>query len=162
MGNFTKINHQNETNIHNINKRFFDRTVERLTILLVVLTAVQHLRRKDTFLGFHLPAYPLNMAFMMVNTYRRFETFEKEIWQIGVIAFFIYPVLGLLTKNKKMLLYSIFSCITVVLVLYVNHEYLHLYEGKMNFFSEVRETMFSVLCLYYAYQILSGLKKREL
>ena len=47
-----EINGQKETNIHNINKKFFDRWLERLTALLGIISAIAHFRGKDRFLSF--------------------------------------------------------------------------------------------------------------
>lgn len=157
----SKINGQNETNIHNINKKFFDRTLERLTVLLTLITAIAHFRGKETFLKFRLPEYSLNMAFMMLPIYRKLQTFNNDVWHMGFAAFLGYPIWALIKKDYKVLKHSIAFIIVTLTVWYVHHNYIHLFDGKSNMYHEVRESMFSVLCIFFALQMKKDLKSES-
>lgn len=154
----SKINGQHETNVHNINKKFFDRTLERLTVLLTLITVFQHVRGRQSFFGFRLPEYPLNMALMLIPIYRKLQTFDLDVWHMGFIAFLAYPILAVMKKDKRMMIYSVMFITTMLIVLFVHHNNLHLFGGKSNFYHEVRETMFSILCVFFASQLLSDVK----
>ena len=113
-----KINGQQETNIHNINKKFFDRTLERLTVLLTLITVFQHVRAKQSFLGFRLPEYPLNMAIMMIPIYRKLQDLELDVWHVGFLGFMAYPIIAIMKKNTRMLVYSLMFIVTTLVVIY--------------------------------------------
>lgn len=155
-----KINDQNETNLHNINKKFFDRYLERLTFLLAFITAIMHFRGKEYFLGLKMPEYPLNMGFILVPIYRKLQSFEgHDIWPVGFLVFLGYPILGLIKKDIKVLTCCFFFIITTAIVVYSHHNNLHLFNGKSNIFHEVKEMMFSVLCIFFALQLKRNLHR---
>lgn len=153
-----KINGQQETNVHNINKKFFDRTLERLTVLLTLITVFQHVRGRQSFFGFRLPEYPLNMALMLIPIYRKLQSLDLDVWHLGFIAFLAYPVLAVMKKDKRMMIYSALFIMTTLVVICVHHNNLQLFGGKSNFYHEVRESMFSILCVFFANQLLGDVK----
>lgn len=152
------VNDQNETNIHNMNKKFFDRYLERLTFLLAFITAILHFRGKEFFLGLKMPEYPLNMAFILVPIYRKLESiYGYDIWPIGFLVFFGYPILGIIKKDAKILLHSLLFLFTTGMVIYFHHNNLVLFRGNSNIFHEVKEMMFSILCIFFSLQLYRNL-----
>ena len=154
-----KINGQQETNVHNINKKFFDRTLERLTVGLTLITLFQHVRGKQSFLGFRLPEWPLNLAFLLIPIYRKLQDLELDVWHMGFVAFFAYPILAIVKKNTRMLVYSLMFIITATVVAYFHHYNLAAFLGKSNIYHEIRESIFSILCVFFALQLLDDVKK---
>jgi hypothetical protein len=158
----SKINGQNETNLHNINKKFFDRYLERLTFLLAFITAILHFRGKEFFLGLKMPEYPLNMAFILVPIYRKLQSIHgHDIWPIGFLVFLGYPILGIIKKDSKILLHSLLFVITTGMVIYFHHNNIELFRGKSNIYHEVKEMMFSILCIFFSVQIYKNLHIKQ-
>lgn len=155
-----KINGQNETNLHNINKKFFDRTLERLMVLLSLITAIFHFRGKESFLGFKLPAYPLNLAFLLIPIFRKHQSFDLDVWYINFVIFWGYPVVAIARKNFRMLFMSVLFAITTITVLHYHHNF-HATFNVSNFFHEVRETMFAIMAFTYAVLLWQDVKENE-
>ena len=147
-----KINGQNETNLHNINKKFFDRTLERLMVLLSLVTAISHFRGKTSFLGFRLPPAPLNLAFLLIPIFRKHAGFSVDVWYINFVIFWGYPVMAIAKKNIHLLVMSVIFIITTVSVLYFHHNYYKSFIVS-NFYHEVRETLFSIMAFYFALEL---------
>lgn len=149
-----EINGQNETNIHNINKKFFDRYLERCTFLLVLVTSIFHFRGKDYLWDFKLPEYPLVMGFILMPIYRKLDTFYgHDIWPVGFLVLLVYPYLAFKNKDKKMLLSTLAVIVTALVIVIVHHNNFELFLGKSNIYHEVKEMLFSYLCLFYAIQL---------
>lgn len=148
-----KINGQQETNLHNINKKFFDRWLERFTVLLAVITAIQHFRGKEYFAKFRLPEYPLNLALLLIPIYRKLQEFNHDVWHWCFIICWGYPVMAIMKKDYKMLRLSVIFAITFFSVIYVHHNFFHMFGGVSNFYHEVREMIFSLLTVFYAIQL---------
>ena len=147
------INGQKETNLHNINKKFFDTMQDRMTALLVIITAVLHFRGKEKFFGFRVPDVTLNLAFIMMLIYRGYDVFRSDLWAVAVSMVIGYMILAVLKKDYKVML-MIGSFITTFGVVYFVHKnYVYLFGGQTNNYHEVRETLFSLLCFVYALQL---------
>ncbi len=158
-----EVNGQNETNLHNINKKFFDRWLERLTALLAIISAVAHFRGKDRFLSFKLPEYGLAMAFILIPIYRKLQSiYGHDIWPVGFLFFFVYPYLAYKLKNLKLFIYCLLFVFTTALVVYIHHNNLALFNGKSNILHEVKEMMFSLMCVFYALTLLKDEKQGAL
>jgi hypothetical protein len=157
-----EVNDQNETNLHNINKKFFDRYLERLTFLLAFITAILHFRGKEFFLGLKMPEYPLNMAFILIPIYRKLQSmYGHDIWPVGFLVFLGYPILGIIKKDSKILFHSFLFILTTSVVIYFHHNNIELFRGKSNIYHEVKEMMFSVLCIFFALQLYRNLHLTE-
>ena len=154
------INDQNETNIHNINKKFFDRLLERATILLTLITMVMHFRGKEHFLGFKLPEYPLNLAFMLLPMYDSFKKVSVHMWTISLAILLGYIILAIIKKNNKLMMMSILFIMITSISIYFHHTNSSLFGSNLNIYNEIRETMFSVLCVIFSIQLLQDIKKK--
>lgn len=147
-----EINGQQETNIHNINKKFFDRWLERFIFLLAVTSAVLHFRGKQFFLGFRMPEAPLAMAFLLLPIYRKLHSiFEQDLWPLGLLVFLGYPVVAVMKKDKKIIFQSCLFVITGAVVWHFHHNnWQEIWGNEGNILHEVRETMFAYLCVVFA------------
>lgn len=156
----SKINGQNETNLHNINKKFFDRMLERLMVLLSLITAVQHFRGKEYFLGFKLPEYPLNFAYLLIPIFRKHEVFALDVWHLNFIVFWGYPILAVINKQWKILALSLLFILSAAVVYYFHYNYNSVI-GVSNFYHEVRETIFSLVSFIFAIQLMRDFRKHD-
>ena len=139
-----QVNGQQETNLHNINKKFFDRYLERCVFLLVLVSSIFHLRGRESFIDFRLPEYPLVLGFILMPAYRQFEELHgHDIWPIGFLLVFIYLFMANRTKDRKLFMFSILVFIIAGLIISIHHNNLELFQGKSNIYHEVKEMMFS-------------------
>jgi preprotein translocase subunit SecG len=153
-----EINGQNETNFHNVNKKFFDRIQEWLMTLFAVTASLMHLFKKDKVLGFRVPEAPLVLCFMLIPIYRKFDTFNVDLWQLCFVFFWIYMIGSIVKKEKKLILLCLLFIITALIVLY-NHTYHHhLFGANRNIFHEIRESVLSIVSFFYSIQLWCDLK----
>jgi len=155
------INDQNETNIHNINKKFFDRLLERVTILLTLITAIMHFRGKEYLFGFKLPEYPLNLAFMLLPMYHNFNTIDFDMWAISIVILLGYIILSVIKYNKSLLIMNVVFVITAFITVYFHYTHQHLFGNNLNIYHEIRETMFSMLCVIFSIQLFRNIKEKN-
>lgn len=154
------INGQNETNLHNINKKFFDRYLERFTVLLVLISTFLHAKGREHLLGFRVPEYPLTLAFILMPIYRQFQELgNNDIWPVGFLALLVYLYLGIKNKNKELILMFSLVVVTALSVVYFHHNNWILFNGKTNIYNEVKEMAFSFICAFYAYQLYRDVAK---
>ena len=158
-----EINDQNETNLHNINKKFFDRTLERLVVLLTLITSGMHLFKRESLLGFKLPEYPLTMAFMLLLIYRRIESiYDHDVWYLSYLFFLVYPIIGLINRNRKMLFCCAVFIFTSFIVVHFHMNNIQLFGKNFNIYHEMRETAFAILCVFYAIQLAKSEKIKRI
>jgi len=67
----SSINDQNELNIHNINKKFFDRVLDRTTIIFVIIASAILALKKDVIRGIKNPDIFIICAFAITPFYRQ-------------------------------------------------------------------------------------------
>ena len=152
------INDQNETNIHNINKSFFDKATIIVTLLLTMITAAAHYLNKEYLFGFKLPEYPLNFAFMLLSFYSGFFNIKLGPWVISLFLCILYALVSIRSKNKKLLMCSISTVMIGVFMICFHHLNFNLFGASRNIYHEYRETFFSVLCVVYALQLYKQMK----
>lgn len=146
------INGQNETNLHNINKKFFDRTLEQVTVLLTVISSIQLMRSKNTFIGFKLPSLVLTIAYILIPIYRK-NQFEKwAVQHVGFAFLFMLTIFYAIKKEKKEFLLCALSVVFMVSIVFIQ-ESNPVFKEINNFYHEVRETIFSILCVFYALEL---------
>jgi len=150
-----EINGQGETNIHNINKKFFDRIVDRVPLLLVAVSCVMALKKKVSLFNIRLLDVPLCLSFILMVIYRRHGVIDTNVWTLYFIFLFPMIYLGLREKDKSILLMCSFVIFCSVFVVYGHNKYSHLFGRDLNVYHEIREMVFSLLCFFYAISILS-------
>ncbi len=149
-----QVNDQNETNLHNINKKFFDRWLDRCITLVAIIAAVFHLLGKERILNLRIPDYCLGLAFILVPLYRRHETFwDNDIWPIAFLFFPIYVYLAIKKRSTTLAVYCLFFVLTTAVVVYTNHFKIEFLRGNTNVHHEIKEMMFSIICIFYSYRL---------
>lgn len=155
-----EINDQKETNLHNINKKFFDRTLERLIAILTMLTVVQHFRKKEMFVGFRLPTYFLNLALFTIMIYRNIDSLYLEVWTVSYLFLILYPIRAFLDRDQKALAINIFTIVLMVAWVVLLRMHVDILSRSHNFYHEIRETAFSILTIFFAYQMLQDVRNK--
>jgi hypothetical protein len=149
-----EINDQNEFNFHNINKKFFDRLLDRTSILLVLLSAIFHWRGKKHFLHFSLPDVWLTMTFIAMLFYRQFVNQDLDFYNgLGYLAMVILLTFALKSKFKALLIASIGLIAWTIFLTFYHDIQSSLFIDHNNSANEYRELMFTFCVWMYAHQI---------
>ena len=153
-----EINGQDELNVHNIDKKFFDRLVDRLTILFVYFSALMILLKRPTFLGIKLPDVHIIMAFAILPFYHQYNQVHLDFYHLLYVPL-IYLALRSFGLSKHNEFISVMLTITVSLLLFWLHtNYNAHFPTHNNSANEIRETLFSLACAYYAYTIFDDVR----
>ena len=155
------LNTQNELNIHNINKRFFDRLYDRASIALCLITSITFFFKKHSIFRIPLPSVLLMYCFILTLSYE----FHREIWvrstfQIGYLILLIFAVYQLLSKQRVLLAFSILTIVIMIGNTLFNHHFRFQFIGG-NSANEVREYLFGFVCCLYAWELLLARRKGE-
>ncbi len=153
------INGQGEMNLHNINKKFFDRALERVNLLLVLLSFVLHFKGCEKVLGFRVPDIPLTCAFLLLPFYDQYKSFSWEFHQIGILVLIGYTYLSLRNKGKllKFFVATWIGIASLVVVHWIFQD--HFYNNNIH--NEFRESFFAFLCWTYALQLSFDFSKNR-
>ncbi len=151
-----QVNQQDELNLHNINKKFFDRGVKHLTTLLILGSSLLFFLKKDRIWGIKVPDTFLVYSFVLLPAYSLYShiSFGNYIGYIVIVPYFIY---FLIKNNKKMLLatVSVVGVIIFVTTIQVLCEHLFISRNEVN---EVREYLFGMLCFFYSVNLFNDAK----
>jgi hypothetical protein len=156
------LNDQNEFNFHNIDKKFFDRAVDRTTIVFVFFGAVLLFLRVEWFLGIKAPDTALIAAFALTPFYHQYNQITPDFYHlqyIPLIALFVYSIMKRDRTNITVL--SVTLIVTFLLPLLHIH-YNSLFPAHNNSANEYREFLFSLCCLFYVLVIMLSTKQRLL
>ncbi|MBN2403331.1 MAG: hypothetical protein JXN64_13165, partial [Spirochaetes bacterium] len=141
------LNDQNEINIHNINKKFFQRAFQHSITLVILLSTIAFFLRRTHFFKIKIPDVFLIYSFLFIPVYNRFKSVSFE-YLIGEAVFLFFLFYFLKKQNIKMLLITILSiCFNIVIVL-VHYKFDNNFNA--NDTPEVREYIFSFLCFIYS------------
>ncbi len=155
----SEINDQNETNLHNINKKLFDRILDRSTVILVAISTMFCLMGRSHLWKIALPPVFMTMSFALLGAYRHHEVIDFDFWTVGLVFVLFYIYRGLKTKNKLEWMAGAvvigLSCL-IVMIHYSNHQ---LFGTSSNIAHEIRETAFSLVCVFYSIYLLKDAKK---
>ena len=150
-----QVNDQNELNLHNINKRFFDRLLDRLTILLVLIGSILLILQKDKILSVKAPNVYIICCFAITPFYRQQNNlnFHHSIY-IALIALLGFYII----KKMKQPLWAIITTILITIGIQIIHsKYHHLFPLHNNSANEFKEFLFSGCLLLYSYEIMLGI-----
>ena len=150
---FKAINDQDETNLHNINKKFFDRAVDRLTILFVLSLTI--LRFFNTYKIAHipLPTYSILLAFGLTPFYNQYNHDVIDFYHLIYLAFLIILTTAIKEKNQSLLLKTIIALALTFSIRFVHLYYAEHFPPHNNSANEIREFLFALCCLGYAFFI---------
>jgi len=152
------INDQNELNFHNINKKFFDRIVDRITIVFVVIGSVYIFLKKDTFLGIKAPNIIIICIFSITLFYNQYNNFELDFYHIQYVPLIALLIFSVFNRDKISLYALLVTLIISVLIPIIHIKFNHLFPSHNNSANEYREFLFCVACLYYSFTIMNNFK----
>ena len=150
------INYQRELNIHNINKRLFQRGFRHLTTLLVFVSAISFFLKKERIQGIPVPDTLLVYAFLLMPAYTSYREIIPE-YHLGQITLLFYVVYFIRRADKKMIAATIITIAIIVFVCIVHLNFNHLFQS--NDTAEVREYLFSFACLTYSLTLLKDARQ---
>lgn len=148
-----EINDQGELNLHNIDKKFFDRMVDISTLAMTIGAALLLLFNVSKILRIPLLSPILILVFALTLFYRQYNT---SFFDIHLIA--ILPLLLLLYYAIKERSYFLIAAVLSGPLLGVALYYLHSafqenFAPHNNSANEYREYLFALCCAAYAFQI---------
>ncbi|WMJ74850.1 hypothetical protein RCC89_16985 [Cytophagaceae bacterium ABcell3] len=150
-----EINDQDETNIHNINKSFFDRLVDRGTIAFVFVTAVLLSFGYRDFFGIPVPSYFIILAFAITPFYHQYRTSGFDYFYLTYIPLGILLLRSVLVKELKLAMSTVITLVVVFLIGVLHTTFSENFPSHNNSAHEIREFLFSLCCLAYGWEIYS-------
>ena len=152
----SSVNEQDELNFHNINKRFFDRLLDRATIIFVFISSFLLYRKKEKTLGIQNPDIFVICSFAITPFY-------TQNTQLDFYHFIYVPLVGLFVfalknKQKSFLFPLAFTLMLSLIIIIVHTTYNHLFPWHNNSANELREFLFYLSCVAYAYEIMNDIK----
>ncbi|MDY0196962.1 MAG: hypothetical protein RBR68_04020 [Tenuifilaceae bacterium] len=144
------INDQDEFNFHNIDKKFFDRLVEKAVILFVFFSTIMLFTKKNRLWGIKLPDVYLTLAFALIPFYHQYNQVALDFYHLLYLPIFVIAARGLYTKRYGEFFVSAFTGIVALALLLVHTTYNHHFPAHNNSANEIRETLFSMTCAFYA------------
>lgn len=151
------INDQNELNVHNIDKKFFDRLLIRVIILITFVGVLCLYFKKHSLLGIKLPSYPLLTAIALVPLFHQYNNLELRFYHFQYLILILLLVLAIYQRNKQHLLIILSAIICAGALFYFHYTYNHLFPAHNNSANECREFLFSLTFVFYAYNIYRSL-----
>lgn len=146
------INDQNETNLHNVNKKFFDRLVDRATIIFVFLSTYLLFKGCTKFQNIPYPDGLLILCFLITPFYHQYNFVKFDFYHLLIIPLFTLLYLGR-QKDSKLLFSSITTGLILLVIYYFHSTNNENFADHNNSANEYREYLFSLCCLYYSYFI---------
>ena len=155
----SSVNEQDELNFHNINKRFFDRLLDRATIIFVFISSFLLYRKKGKTLGIQNPDIFVICSFAITPFY-------TQNTQLDFYHFIYVPLVGLFVfalknKQKSFLFPLAFTLMLSLIIIIIHTTYNHLFPWHNNSANELREFLFYLSCVAYAYEIMKNIKAPE-
>ena len=152
----SSVNEQDELNFHNINKRFFDRLLDRATIIFVFISSFLLYRKKEKTLGIQNPDIFVICSFAITPFY-------TQNTQLDFYHFIYVPLVGLFVfalknKQKSFLFPLAFTLMLSLIIIIIHTTYNHLFPWHYNSANELREFLFYLSCVAYAYEIMNDIK----
>ena len=152
----SSVNEQDELNFHNINKRFFDRLLDRATIIFVFISSFLLYRKKEKTLGIQNPDIFVICSFAITPFY-------TQNTQLDFYHFIYIPLVGLFVfalknKQKSFLFPLAFTLMLSLIIIIIHTTYNHLFPWHNNSANELREFLFYLSCVAYAYEIMNDIK----
>lgn len=160
--NLLQLNDQNEFNFHNIDKKFFDRAVDRATIAFVFFGAVLVFLREGWFLGIKSPGIAVIAAFALTPFYHQYNQLAPDFYHlqyVPLIALLVYSIKK--REGTNIALLSVTILISLLLPFF-HMDHNSLFPAHNNSANEYREFLFSLCCFFYTLVIMLSAKQRLL
>ena len=157
--NLSSVNDQDELNFHNINKRFFDRLLDRATIVFVFISSFLLYRKEEKTLGIKNPDIFVVCSFAITPFYTQNTPLDfYHFTYVPLVGLFVF---ALKSKQKSFLFPLAFTLILSLIIIIIHTTYNHLFPWHNNSANELREFLFYLSCLAYAYEIMNDLKSQK-
>lgn len=153
-----EINRQQEFNFHNIDKKFFDRVLDRANILFVLFSTVMLILKKDHLLGIKLPDVHLTLAFAIIPFYHQYNEVSLDFYHILYLPIAIIAVRAAMQKKRGEVVAATITILMTFVLLWLHRKYNHHFPLHNNSANEIKETLFSLVCAYYAFVIFRDTK----
>jgi hypothetical protein len=153
------INDQDEFNFHNIDKRFFDRALDRLNILFVVFTTVMLFLNRDYFLGVRMPDVFLTLSFALIPFYHQYNVISLDFYHLLYLPLLAIFFLGIIQKQHIISLSTVVAFLLTIFLLVFHTEFNDHFSISKNSANEIREMIFSIVCAFYAYLLYVDVKR---
>ncbi|MCC7440591.1 MAG: hypothetical protein IT285_03095 [Bdellovibrionales bacterium] len=144
------INDQGELNLHNVDKQFFDRVLERACVLLAVGPALLHLAGRERLFGYRLPDAYLVCAFTLASIYYRAGHLKLQFYYLSFLVLAVYGVAAFVARRWRVAWASVGVFVLSFGLVAVNRAFRGSFPAHNNGDNEVRELVFCLLCLAYA------------
>lgn len=151
-------NDQNEFNFHNIDKKFFDRLVDRLNIIFIFFAAAMLLLKKPQLWGIRMPDVFITLAFALMPFYHQYNQVHFDFHHLLYIPIAALLYVSFIRANHKEFAAGLLTALVSILIFWLHTRYNHLFPVHNNSANEIRETLFSLVCAYYAYTIFDDVK----
>ena len=155
-----EINDQDELNFHNIDKKFFDRALDRLTIAFVVIGSLLYVFKKNTILKIKAPNLFIICIFLITPFYR--QNIEFNFFYILYIPLIVLLFYSIINENKFDIMLLITTLIMTFIVLYIHSEYGYLFPSHNNSANEFKEFIFCFGILIYSFEIMKDIINRKI
>jgi len=152
------LNDQNEFNLHNIDKKFFDRLVDRLNILFVYFATIMLMLKRPQFWHVRLPNTYVILAFAIIPFYHQYNQVHFDFYHLLYLPIAVLLIRSFNRGNHKEFAANLLTLLFTILLFWLHTSYNHLFPTHNNSANEVRETLFSLVCAYYAYIIYDDVK----
>jgi len=153
------INDQDEFNFHNIDKKFFDRLVDRAVILFVFFSAIMLYVKRNRLWGIKLPDVYLTLVFALIPFYHQYNHVTLDFYHLLYIPIIAIAARGIYTKRYGEFFVSIFTGLVTLALFFLHTRYNHHFPAHNNSANEVRETLFAMICACYALVIYCDKKR---
>jgi hypothetical protein len=148
-----KINVQQETNLHNVNKHLFDLVMTNGTVLFIVLSSIWTVLGKTRVFTIPSPSIAIICCFSLAITYRYNEVFWYKTLLIVMLAHGILLYHSARMRRWGDFSSSVLTLATVVLVNITHSQNLAIF-NIANRANEVMEFLFSFAAMSYGLSML--------
>ena len=156
----SSVNEQDELNFHNINKRFFDRLLDRATIVFVFISSFLLYRKKEKTLGIQNPDIFVICSFAITPFYTQNTPLDfYHFIYVPLVGLFVF---ALKNKQKSFLFPLAFTLMLSLIIIIIHTTYNHLFPWHNNSANELREFLFYLSCVAYAYEIMNDIKSPKI
>lgn len=153
-----EINDQDELNFHNIDKKFFDRLLDRLTIVFVLIGAVFLILKKPSYLKLKTPDLYIICSFALTAFYKQDMT-----WDFFHLSYVPLILISIYSFRKRIPSYMITTLVTLLMTVFIHwthNNYGHLFPKHNNSADEFKEFMFCFCVMTYSYLITSDINRK--
>jgi len=154
-----EINDQNELNFHNINKKLFDRILDRATVLIVLISTIMIIIKQKKFLNIEMPDLLICCSFGLTTFYTQHNSLKFEFFHLCYISFIALLIYSIAKNEKKNSIYLFITLITSSAIIYLHHRFNELFPISNNSANEYKEFLFSLCCFGYATFLFINSKK---